>query len=31
MVAQALLDGQYSIEGDGAILTHLGVWFPGRR
>jgi len=29
--ARALLDGQYSIEGDGAILTHLGEWFPGRR
>jgi hypothetical protein len=29
--AQALLDGQYSIEGDGTILTRLGEWFPSRR
>jgi hypothetical protein len=29
--AQALLDLQYSIEGDGAILTRFGEWFPSRR
>ena len=29
--AQALLDRQYSIEGDGAILTRFGEWFPSRR
>jgi putative sterol carrier protein len=29
--ARALLDQQYSIEGDGAILTRLGEWFPSRR
>ena len=29
--AQALLDGQYSIEGDGVILTRFGEWFPSRR
>lgn len=26
---QALLDRQYSIEGDGAILLRFGEWFPG--
>jgi putative sterol carrier protein len=29
--ARALLDQQYSIEGDGAILMRLGEWFPSRR
>lgn len=29
--AQALLDGQYSVEGEGAILTRFAEWFPGRR
>jgi hypothetical protein len=29
--AQALLDRQYSIEGDGAILMRFGEWFPSRR
>ena len=29
--AQALLDGQYSIEGDGALLMRFGEWFPSRR
>jgi hypothetical protein len=29
--AQALLEGQYSIEGDAAILMRLGEWFPSRR
>jgi hypothetical protein len=28
---QALLDGQYSVAGDGAILTRFGEWFPSRR
>jgi hypothetical protein len=28
--AQALLDQQYSIEGDSAILLRFGEWFPGR-
>jgi hypothetical protein len=29
--AQALLEGQFSVEGDGAILTRFGEWFPSRR
>ncbi len=29
--AQALLEGQYSIEGDGALLMRFGEWFPSRR
>jgi len=29
--AQALLDQQYSIEGDGEILMRFGEWFPSRR
>jgi putative sterol carrier protein len=29
--AQALLDRQYSIEGDGAILMRFAEWFPSRR
>jgi len=28
--AQALLDQQYSIEGDSSILLHFGEWFPSR-
>ena len=28
--AKALLDQQYSIEGDSAILLRFGEWFPGR-
>jgi len=28
--AQALLDQQYSIEGDSAILLRFAEWFPGR-
>jgi hypothetical protein len=27
--AQALVEQRYSIEGDSAILLHLGEWFPG--
>ncbi|MBW2242206.1 MAG: SCP2 sterol-binding domain-containing protein [Deltaproteobacteria bacterium] len=27
---QALLDQQYSIEGDSGILLSFGKWFPGR-
>jgi len=29
--AQALLDRQYSIEGDGTLLLRLGEWFSSRR
>jgi hypothetical protein len=29
--SRALLDRQYSIEGDSAILLRLGEWFPSRR
>ena len=29
--AQALLDRQYAIEGDSAILLRFGEWFPSRR
>jgi putative sterol carrier protein len=29
--ARALLDGQYSVEGDAALLMRFGEWFPGRR
>jgi putative sterol carrier protein len=28
--AQALLDGQYSVEGDGTLLLRFGEWFPSR-
>jgi hypothetical protein len=28
--AKALLDGEYSIEGDGSILPRFGEWFPTR-
>jgi hypothetical protein len=29
--ARALLDGQYSVEGDSGILMRFAEWFPGRR
>jgi putative sterol carrier protein len=29
--AQALLDGHYAVEGDGAILLRFADWFPSRR
>jgi hypothetical protein len=28
---QALMDQQYTIEGDGQLLLRLGEWFPTRR